>query len=332
MNSRRLVPAGLAVCALVIAAPRVFASSPSDDQKIDRALLAALKNGAPTQPVIVTVKPGYRSDLRDALRRHGDRIKSEHPSIDALAVELHTADVRELAKQPGVEAVSFDAPVFATASTDLKGGTTSPTVLTTQPAQQLSGTLRETLGLPRVATAGTMTGATGVGVAIIDSGIAPSDDFLGRITGFYDFTRGGVATAPYDEYGHGTHVAGLIGSSGKLSNYQYQGVAPDVHLVGLKVLDATGAGKTSDVINALEFVVANKSHLNVHIVNLSLGHPIYAPAKDDPLVQAVEKATAAGLIVVASAGNFGESKSGKTATPGSRRRATRRRPSRWAPR
>ena len=53
-------------------------------------------------------------------------------------------------------------------------------------------------------------------------------------------------------------------------------------------------------------VVANKAHLNVQIVNLSLGHPILAPAKDDPLVQAVEKASAAGLIVVTSAGNYGQ--------------------------
>ena len=86
-----------------------------------------------------------------------------------------------------------------------------------------------------------MNGGTGVGVAIIDSGIAPSGDFTGRITGFYDFTHGadGASVAPYDDYGHGTHVAGLIGSSGALSNARFQGVAPAVRLVGLKVLDAT---------------------------------------------------------------------------------------------
>ena len=62
----------------------------------------------------------------------------------------------------------------------------------------------------------------------------------------------------------------------------------------VKVLDGTGQGRTSDVIRALEFVVANKAKLNAQIINLSLGHPIYAPAIDDPLVQAVQKATAAG--------------------------------------
>src|SRR5437667_420057 len=176
--------------------------------------------------------------------------------------------------------------------------------------------LRQTLGLPAVATAGTPTGATGVGVAIVDSGIAPSEDFAGRITGFYDFTKGGKATPPFDDYGHGTHIAGLIGSSGKLTNYQYQGIAPDVRLIGLKVLDEKGVGKTSNVIKALEFVTANRAKLNVHIVTLSLGHPIYSPGEYDPLVQAVEKASAAGLIVVTSAGNFGAKATGEAGYTG----------------
>jgi subtilisin family serine protease len=165
--------------------------------------------------------------------------------------------------------------------------------------------LRETLGLPSVAPT---TEFSSVGVAIIDSGIAPNADFSGRITGFYDFTnnRGGAAVAPYDDYGHGTHIAGLIGGSGVQSNNEIQGVAPGVRLVGLKVLDGAGAGNTSDVIAALQFVTANKAQLNVQIVNMSLGHPIYANAANDPLVQAVQQATAAGLIVVTSAGNYGQ--------------------------
>src|SRR5207249_4555484 len=107
-------------------------------------------------------------------------------------------------------------------------------------------------------------------------------------------------------FGHGTHIAGLIGSSGVLSNYELQGIAPDVHLVGLKVLDKNGEGRTSDVIAAVEFAIANKKKWHLHVINLSLGHPIFAPAKDDPLVRAVEKAVAAGLVVVTSAGNNGQ--------------------------
>ena len=86
---------------------------------------------------------------------------------------------------------------------------------------------------------------------------------------------------------------------------QYQGVAPGVRLVVFKVLDGTGQGRTSDVVRAIEFIAANRRLLGVDVINLSLGHPIFEPAATDPLVQAIEKASRAGLVVVAAAGNFG---------------------------
>ncbi|HYM22148.1 MAG TPA: S8 family peptidase, partial [Vicinamibacterales bacterium] len=307
MSSGRLSFAAL--LALAISAP-AFAHG-SADGKVDRALQDHLRTGAPTQSVIITVKPGYRDTLRTALLKHGDRLKSEHPLIESLTVEVHSEDITELANQPWVESIASDAVVSAKGGppqSQMQSWLTSVRSSVATPVATTS--LRPTLGLPGVPNSSSVTGATGVTVAIIDSGIAPNDDFEGRITGFYDFTQGGIPTTPYDDYGHGTHVAGLIGSSGKLTNYQYAGVAPDVHLVGFKVLDGTGQGKTSDVIKAIEYIVANQAKLNVQIINLSLGHPIYAPAKYDPLVQAVEKATAAGLIVVTAAGNFGQTQKG----------------------
>src|SRR5207244_12170875 len=74
----------------------------------------------------------------------------------------------------------------------------------------------------------------GIGVAVIDSGIAAVPDLAGRISAFYDFTngQGGIPAAPVDGYGHGTHVAGLIAGSGALSEGQFEGVAPNAHLIG----------------------------------------------------------------------------------------------------
>src|SRR5581483_7462984 len=287
-----------AIAAVTLSTP-AFAQGTA--HKVDRGLREALTKGGATQKVIISVVPGCRDFVRQSLQLHGDRIKNEHPFIDALTVDLHSGDVDELAGHSCIKNLALDAIVSAKAT-----GRTATTTTTTA----ISNPLRETLGLPAIPTNGTPTGATGVGVAIIDSGIAPSDDFSGRITGFYDFVHGGIPTTPYDDYGHGTHIAGLIGSNGKLSGYQYMGIAPDVHLVGLKVLDGTGNGSTSDVIKAIEYVIANKSFLNVQIINLSLGHPIYSPAADDPLVQAVEQASASGLIVVTAAGNFGQNQHG----------------------
>ncbi len=148
----------------------------------------------------------------------------------------------------------------------------------------LTSSLRATLGLSASSGQGLW-----LGVAVIDSGIAPLKDFGSRITAFYDFTAGDVATSPRDDYGHGTHIAGLIAGDGNSGN-AYVGVAPGARLIGLKVLDSQGTGSTSDVIRALDFARVNKAALGIDVINLSLGHPIYESAATDPLVQAVERA------------------------------------------
>ena len=162
--------------------------------------------------------------------------------------------------------------------------------------------VRNTLGLQNSQWTG-----RGIGVAVVDSGLEMSSEFRYRVTGFYDFTKGGVDAVPaYDDYGHGTHVASLIGGSGALSyNSANKGLAPNVRFIILKALDKNGAGYTSDVIRAIDFAVDKRAALGIHIINLSLGHPIAQPAAMDPLVQAVERATRAGLIVVVAAGNMG---------------------------
>ena len=166
--------------------------------------------------------------------------------------------------------------------------------------QQLQHSFFATLGV-RSSLFSTLSGYGGpsMGIAIIDSGIAPGIDFGSRITAFYDFTHGDIrVAAPSDSYGHGTHVAGLAAGT-------YSGVSPWARLIGLKVLGAQGHGTTDNVIRAIEFAIANKDILDIDVINLSLGHPIFEAASTDPLVQAVEHASRAGIIVVVSAGNFG---------------------------
>jgi serine protease AprX len=304
MNLRRLSCAVFA--ALALSAQSAFAGQGAQGRhaKIDRALADALASGETTARVIITVKPGFRDGIRDALRKHGDVIRSEHPSVEAIAAVVHSSDISELAAHSGVAYVSIDATVYAGATRPQAWRRYDRNVLIVSSSRRQSGsstqsTLRETLGLPARPSPPTMTGA-GVTVAVIDSGIDPRGGLGRRIVAFYDFTRGGIPTLPYDDFGHGTHIAGLIGGAGSML-----GVAPDVNFVGLKVLDKDGQGSTSDVIKALEYVTTNKNRLGVQVVNLSLGHPIFAPASEDPLVAAVERASAAGLIVVTSAGNFG---------------------------
>src|SRR5207237_9121670 len=151
------------------------------------------------------------------------------------------------------------------------------------------------------------TGA-GVGVAVIDSGIAVHPD-LQNVVKTVDFT--GWPNQQVDPYGHGTHVAGIIGGSGQSSQGLYAGVAPSVRLTNLRVLDGTGMGYTSDIISAVEWAIDNRNavgndgqSLNIRVLNLSLGHPAYEPAATDPLAVVCRKAVQAGLVVVVASGNY----------------------------
>jgi serine protease AprX len=260
--------------------------------------------GAGRQPVIITVTPGHENDVIDTLRKHGGRVRSQHPSINGVAADINGSDVADLAKH-GAVTITRDHDVHLSAVST--GGAISTVKAIDPNAPQLNpavSTLRLTLGLSAGSAAnlgaGIINGA-GVRVAIIDSGIAPGADFQGRIIGWKDYTASHAA-APYDDLGHGTHVAGLIASSGATSGYMFQGVAPKAQIVALKVLDKQGASHTSTVIAAIEDVVANHS---ADIINLSLGHPITTPAKFDPLVQAIESASRAGIVVLVAAGNDG---------------------------
>ena len=261
--------------------------------KLDMAVARAAANEAGTQPIIVRVAPGARAAVKDLLTAGGYRVKGEHASIDGLAADLPAAAVLELANNPDILSISSDAIVTPTGRFQKGSG----------PSQSdgAANLLRDTLGLDDDAPRG-----TGVGVALIDSGVEPTADLAGRISAFFDLSGGAVRRAvPYDDYGHGTHVAGLIAGKGVLSGGQYAGVAPGVHLVVFKVLDDTGQGRTSDVVLAIDYIVRNRQRLGVDVINLSIGHPIFEPAESDPLVQAIEQATRAGLVVVAAAGNCG---------------------------
>jgi serine protease AprX len=222
--------------------------------------------------------------VTDHERQKGHKVRHLHRLIDGASLTLTRKELDALASDPDVISISVDSIVRPT-------GDWSTTTTTTTGFQQF-----DTLAAPRLYT------GHGVGVAIIDSGLEPSADFPPVY--FRDFVNG--RSTPYDDYGHGTHVAGLIASRGKLSNGLYRGVAKNARLVVLKALDSQGAARTSTIIDAVEFAVANKSALGIDVINLSLGHPVYESPDTDPLVGAVEAAVRAGITVIVSAGNAGK--------------------------
>lgn len=167
-----------------------------------------------------------------------------------------------------------------------------------QPVNQSFGAL---IGLDR-AFADFAYRGEGVSVAIIDTGIDYRHAALGggwgnRVIAGYDFVNNDAN--PLDDNGHGTHVAGIVGSS----SATLSGVAPRVNLIALKVLDAAGSGSFGDVERALQWVVQHQSQYNIVAVNLSLGSGNYASNPflylDDEFVTLRN----AGVFAAVAAGN-----------------------------
>jgi serine protease AprX len=158
---------------------------------------------------------------------------------------------------------------------------------------------------------------TGVGVAIIDSGVFNHDDLQkasgagSRVVYSESFIPGDSSTI--DAYGHGTHVAGILaGNSHDSQNgysAKYIGIAPNANIINLRVLDSSGAGTDSQVIAAIQRAIQLKSTYNIRVINLSLGRPVFESYTLDPVCQAVEAAWQSGIVVVVAAGNSGRDNS-----------------------
>lgn len=153
----------------------------------------------------------------------------------------------------------------------------------------------------------------GVGVAVLDTGIYPHLDFGNRIWAFQDFIS--YKRAPYDDNGHGTHVAGIIAGDGSASHGKYRGVAPECGILACKVLDRLGNGNKEDVLRAFQWILDNRKRYPIRIVNISVGTTYKNISDHDSLVQGVERLWDEGVVVVAAAGNQGP-KSGSITAPG----------------
>jgi len=153
-------------------------------------------------------------------------------------------------------------------------------------------------------------GFTGEGkkIVVIDSGVHAHPDLKDKVVEWVDFSTA-KHSKMMDDYGHGTHVAGIAAGSGTKSNGEIRGIAPDAEIVGLRITTK------AEAIKALQWCIDNKDRLDLDVVNMSLGEEARRGHANDPWAVAVKKATDAGLTVVVAAGNEGPDP-GSISTPG----------------
>ncbi len=226
------------------------------------------------------------------VRQAGGIVGRRLALIDSFAATVPNSALLVLANSSYVQHLAADRAVAATM--ERTSATTDAT------------SVRQNLGLD----------GSGIGVAVIDSGVTSWHDDLAdpaiplsqRVDRFVDFVDG--SATPRDDFGHGTHVAGIIAGNGFDSGGARSGMAPAARLTVLRVLDGSGQGRISDVIAAFDYVVAHRAALNIRIVNVSVGAGVYESCTLDPLTLAAKRAVDAGIVVVAAAGNLGRNQSG----------------------
>jgi len=276
---RRLV----VVTALILAGLHPGVAPRADAPRLDAALRARAR--APHGASDVIIRAAANQPLDDLVRRAGGVMRRSLGSGSMVAT-VPDDRLARLASDPRVASLSADRPVVSTA------------IARSAPPVGVTG-VPPGLGLD----------GRGVGVATIDSGISAAHETIaaGRVVHWMDFVT--HLDVPYDDYGHGTHVAGIIAAND--ADAARRGVAPGADLVVLKALDGTGTGKVSDVIAAVDYAIANRDRFNIRVINLSVAAGVYESYHTDPLAQAALRAVRAGIVVVAAAGNFGRSPAGE---------------------
>lgn len=233
-------------------------------------------------PVIVQLRES-NTELENGIMDISTKVKSSLPLINGIACNLTTDIIYGLANNPDIEYISFDSKVFTQLDIAV------PTMEARFPHER------------------GYRGA-GITIAVIDTGVSPHQDLTrpaNRIVGFKDFIN--KKSFPYDDNGHGTHVAGIIAGNGYSSRGKYAGIAPESNILAIKALNGEGSGNTSNIIAAISYAIETKDQYNTKILNLSIGSPANNNCSKDPLCKAVDEAMKSGLIVVAAAGNSGPS-------------------------
>jgi serine protease AprX len=296
---RLVLWSALFVAAIAAVCPTAVAAQTVRDDKLGPMLEVRSRQLSGRSRVIVEFK-----DEPDARVITGTRGAAGRQLLSARAqvVEVENLALADLVRHPQVARMHIDHPAFATM--ERTGAAIAATIA--RQSFRLTG--------------------KGIGVAVIDSGITAWHDDLylagvrspraaPRIVHFKDFTKPSnprvwMSEQPSDEYGHGTHVAGIIAGNGFDSNGARSGIAPGANLIGLKVLDANGQGYISDVIAALDYAIAVRNTYNIRVINLSVASGVFESYETDPLTQAARRAVDAGIVVIAAAGNIGTNAQG----------------------
>ncbi|WP_090867324.1 S8 family peptidase [Oceanobacillus limi] len=218
--------------------------------------------------VIILIKKGYHPD--SLVEVYGGQVEHLYEEMNMVAAYVPRDKLSEIRLDERVDYLEYDK------------------IVEVKPQQTVEWS-NVSVQAPR-ALQSNLTGRN-IKISVIDSGIAEHEDLpIAKGVSMVDYT-----TSYYDDNGHGTHVAGIIGA--RNNDVGIVGIAPESVIYAVKVLDQDGLGYTSDVIAGIDWSIQN----NVDIINLSLGSEISSRLMES----IVTKATDQNILLIAATGNNG---------------------------
>lgn len=282
---------------------------------IGATALAAIGGSTPTsqlspegtQRVIVMADSGELLSVQTAIEEMGGTVDRELESIDGFAATVPTDSLDMLDSSASVTDVILDPEIEVQQPTITDSEAPVGIAPPTMDSPTVSGppVFVQTLRAHEAWARG-LRGSTRINVAVLDSGIAPVKDLTepqNRIVGWVDLVD--RSRTPIDPHGHGTFVAGAIAGNGLSSKGRWSGVAPEVGLIGVRVLNRLGVGSASTIIDGIEWAIKNRDRYDIRVLNLSFSTNSDLGYAVDAVTTAAEQAWRAGIVVVASAGNQG---------------------------
>ncbi len=263
------------------------------------ALLTIAAEHPDAQVSVIVQKLARDAAVEQLVTNLGGGVTADLHIINAFAADMPARVALQIGRAAGVRWVSLDTAVVRTTAC-------TPCV----PATNLTNAYIKTIGADRVWNEGPgYYQGQGIGVAVVDSGVNPQQDLytnmgVNRLVAAVAY-NGGYNQSIYDGYGHGDHVAGIIGGNGSRSGGAYIGVAPMANLINVKVSDDQGAATASNVVAGLQWINDHRTQYNIKVVNLSLNSSEPESYNTNPIAAAVEILWFNKVVVVVSAGNRG---------------------------
>jgi serine protease AprX len=257
---------------------------------------------ATVDPVEVVVTAGTLDAAARAVDASGGVVTTPLEFLGGVAATLPSTAVAALQARPGITVTPDEVVEVAATDTATDLGTRlGPTDVAGQ--DQLAA-----LSLP---DHWSPASGAGVGVALLDTGVADLPELEGRVVRGPDLSGDGDGI---DHHGHGTFMAGLIAADGRVRDEAEPrfGVAPGAHIVSVKLAGRDGRTTMSRVLEGIGWAITNQDEHGIRVLSLSLGVATNRAPQADPLAMAVDAAWASGLTVVTASGN----EPGKVTSPG----------------